>query len=310
MANKPVVSYKQLLDHLPYFRVEPGTKVSLDKNAPKHWRPGWAGDDKFDKAKRKSAAQSILADSVAALVESQDRLFADDSWSVLIVLQARDAAGKDSTIKHVMSGLNPQGCQVTSFKQPSHLELDHNFLWRCNSALPSRGCFGIFNRSYYEEVLIVRVHPELLLSQRIPDLKLGKKLWEERYDDINNFERHLARNGTLILKFFLNVSMEEQKQRFLDRIDDETKQWKYSTADMNERKYWDDYTQAYEQAIEATSTKWAPWHIVPADHKWVTRAVVAATISSSIKQLKLKYPRLDKEAQQNLAQQKKQLLKE
>ena len=285
-------------------------KVSLDNRAPKHWQPEWEGDQKLPKDERREAARTILADSVAALIETQERLYADNSWSVLIILQARDAAGKDSTIKHVTSGLNPQGCTVTSFKQPSAEELDHDFLWRCNSALPQRGCFGIFNRSYYEEVLVVRVHPELLLNQRIPNLKLGKKVWQERYEDINNFERHLARNGTLILKFFLNVSKEEQRSRFLDRIEEESKQWKYSTADLNERKYWDDYTLAYEQAIAATSTDWAPWHIIPADHKWVTRAAVAATIARAIDGLKLQYPKLSREQRKRLNEQRKALLNE
>jgi PPK2 family polyphosphate:nucleotide phosphotransferase len=209
----------------------------------------------------------------------------------LIVLQAMDAAGKDGTIKHVMSGVNPQGCQVFSFKKPSAEDLDHNFLWRYTKCLPERGRIGIFNRSYYEDVLVVKVHPELI-GRQIPreKEKVGKKFWEERYEDINAFERHLVRNGTTILKFFLNVSKSEQKRRFLERLERPEKNWKFSSADLAERGFWGQYMDAYEDAISATSTEWAPWHVVPADHKWVTRAVVADVIASAIRGLGLKAP--------------------
>jgi PPK2 family polyphosphate:nucleotide phosphotransferase len=204
-----------------------------------------------------------------------------------------DAAGKDGTIKHVMSGINPQGCQVYSFKHPSAEELDHNFLWRCNKALPERGRIGIFNRSYYEEVLIVKVHPELVAAQRIPAANSkDKKFWERRYDDINAFEQHLTHNGTAIVKFFLNVSREEQRERFLERINNPAKHWKFSASDVSEREYWNDYMQAYEDCLSATSTKSAPWYVIPADHKWVSRALVAAILTTTIKSLDLKWPKV------------------
>src|SRR5262249_34400069 len=219
--------------------------------------------------------KDLLSEDVAALAEAQDLLYASDTYAILLIFQAMDAAGKDGTIKHVMSGVNPQGCQVFSFKHPSAEELDHTFLWRCTKVLPERGRIGIFNRSYYEEVLIVRVHPEILAAQHIPGAKPNDKLWRARYDDINCFERHLVQNGTVILKSFLNVSKEQQRQRFLERIRDPNKHWKFSDSDLGERAHWDDYMSAYEDAIEATSTEWAPWHVVPADHKWVSRAIVA-----------------------------------
>jgi PPK2 family polyphosphate:nucleotide phosphotransferase len=209
-----------------------------------------------------------------------------------------DAAGKDGMIKHVMTGVNPSGCVVSSFKKPSDEELDHDFLWRYARKLPERGHIGIFNRSYYEEVLVVKVHPEILAGQKLP--KIPKTIWEERYDDINRFERHLARNGTLILKFFLNVSKKEQKKRFLARLDDPAKHWKFSAADVRERGFWDDYQDAFEDAITATSTDWAPWYVIPADHKWISRAIVAEVISKSIQELKLGYPKLGKEKKRQL----------
>ena len=310
MEKKPLKSYKQLVTFLSRFQVEPGRKVSLSGPGSGRWDPGWAGDKSQSKEERKKVAEQILSESITALVNAQDRLYAGDSWSVLIVFQARDAAGKDSTIKHVMSGLNPQGCQVTSFKQPSSEELDHNFLWRYNKGLPQRGCFGIFNRSYYEEVLVVRVHPQLIKKQRIPAVHLSKKLWAERFEDINNYEKHLARNGTLVLKFFLNVSKAEQRKRFIDRLENKEKQWKYSELDLEESRYWDDYTGAYEEAISATSTKWAPWHIIPADHKWVTRALVAGIISKSIRDLNLKFPKVDKAGRKKLEEQLRMLNEE
>jgi len=241
----------------------------------------------------KPRAKELLARGVEWLAEEQEKLYAQDSWSVLLVFQAMDAAGKDSTIKHVMSGVNPQGCQVYSFKQPSAEELDHDFLWRTMRALPERGRIGIFNRSYYEEVLVVRVHPEFLQKQRLPAGLVGDGVWDDRLADIAAFERYLARNGVLILKFFLNVSRKEQKQRFLDRLDEEDKNWKFSAADVKERAHWNDYMRAYEQAIRATARKHAPWYVVPADNKWYTRLVVAAAIVDALERIGLKYPELD-----------------
>jgi PPK2 family polyphosphate:nucleotide phosphotransferase len=210
---------------------------------------------------------------------------------VLLVFQALDAAGKDGAIKHVMSGVNPQGCQVYSFKQPSSEDLDHTFLWRCMKALPERGRIGIFNRSYYEDVLVARVHPQVVAAQRLPSARPKRKsFWAARYDDVNAFERHLERNGTLVLKFFLNVSKDEQRKRFLDRIEDPAKHWKFSSADLAERAFWDDYQRAYEQMLTYTSTPWAPWHVIPADHKWVSRALVANLIVRALEDLKLDYP--------------------
>jgi PPK2 family polyphosphate:nucleotide phosphotransferase len=229
----------------------------------------------------------------------------------LIVLQAMDAAGKDGTIKHVMSGVNPQGCQVFSFKKPTAEELDHNFLWRYMKRLPERGRIGIFNRSYYEDVLVVKVHPELI-GRQLPreKEKPGKKFWEDRYEDINTFERHLVRNGTVILKFFLNVSKDEQKRRFMERLDRPEKNWKFSPADLAERGYWDDYMAAYEDALGATSTEWAPWYVVPADYKWITRTVVADIVSTAIQGLKLKYPEVTAEQQKLLEEARVKLSKE
>jgi PPK2 family polyphosphate:nucleotide phosphotransferase len=243
----------------------------------------------------KERAKEYVQDNLEKLSRSQELLYANDVYSLLVIFQAMDAAGKDGMIKHVMSGLNPQGCQVASFKRPSDEELDHNFLWRCQLHLPERGRIGIFNRSYYEEVLIVRVHPELLERQRLPAGKRDKSFWEARYEDINNFEKHLARNGTLILKFFLNVSKKEQKKRFLERLTNPAKYWKFSAADLEERAYWKDYMEAYDDAISATSTKWAPWYIIPADNKWIARAAVSAIISHSIESLGLKAPQVPKE---------------
>ncbi|HEX4070637.1 MAG TPA: PPK2 family polyphosphate kinase, partial [Planctomycetaceae bacterium] len=233
----------------------------------------WGGKERRKKLSRRTL-ESLLKDDIARLAEAQDLLYAADSWSVLLILQAMDAAGKDSTIKHVMSGVNPQGCQVHAFKRPSVEELDHTFLWRCMKALPERGRIGIFNRSYYEEVLVVKVHRDLLAAEHIPRQTSTKKLWKDRYDDINRFERHLTRNGTLILKFFLHVSQEEQRQRFLDRIKKADKHWKLSPDDVRERQFWDQYMKAYEDCLSQTSTAWAPWYIIPADDKSVTRTLV------------------------------------
>jgi PPK2 family polyphosphate:nucleotide phosphotransferase len=253
--------------------------------------PAWAGDGNIPKDKRKKVAEEFLSQEVSSLADAQELLYAADTWSLLIILQAMDAAGKDGTIKHVMSGVNPQGCQIYSFKRPSDEELDHNFLWRCWKAVPERGRIGIFNRSYYEEVLVVRVHPEYLEAQRLPDQEFDKDFWQARYDDINNFEQHLTHNGTAIIKFFLHVSKDEQRKRFLARLDDPDKHWKFSAQDVAERAHWDKYMRAFEDAISATSTDWAPWYIIPADHKWVSRALVANIIATTIKSLDLEFPK-------------------
>jgi PPK2 family polyphosphate:nucleotide phosphotransferase len=266
------------------FRVRPGKKFALADHDP-----AWAGDPKEPENKRREKAEQLLAADVEELARMQELLWAADTWSVLAIFQAMDAAGKDGVIKHVMSGIHPQGVEVTSFKHPSAEELDHTFLWRCMKRLPERGRIGIFNRSYYEEVLIVRVHPELLAAQRIPGVE-AKKTWEGRFDDINAFERHLTRNGTVVLKFFLNVSREEQRKRFLARIDEPAKHWKFSASDVAERGHWDEYMTAYEAMLAATSTEHAPWYVVPADRKWVSRAVVAAVLAGTIGRLGLDWP--------------------
>jgi PPK2 family polyphosphate:nucleotide phosphotransferase len=242
----------------------------------------------------KPRAQEMLKAGVAALAEFQQMLYAQDRWAVLLIFQAMDAAGKDSAIKHVMSGIDPQGCQVFSFKAPSSEELDHDYLWRCLKCLPERGRIGIFNRSYYEETLIVRVHPELLAKQKLPMEVVSKRIWEERFEDISNFERHLARNGVAICKFFLHVSKKEQKQRFIERLKDPEKHWKFSLTDVEERKLWDAYMDAYEDMVRHTAAKHAPWYVVPADHKWFTRLVVAAAVVQTLASLRLHYPKLDK----------------
>ncbi|HSQ54515.1 MAG TPA: polyphosphate kinase 2 family protein [Gemmata sp.] len=286
-------------DIIDLFRVPVGKKLRL-----KDHNPGWkqtAEFEDFGKEALKERAREVLDRNLAELEEAQGLLYADDRYSILIVLQAMDAAGKDGTIKHVMSGVNPQGCQVFSFKKPSAEELDHNFLWRYMKSLPERGRIGIFNRSYYEDVLVVKVHPELL-GRQLPreNEKIGKKFWEARYEDINAFERHLVRNGTIILKFFLNVSKAEQKKRFLERLERPEKNWKFSTADLAERGHWDEYMEVYEDALSATSTDWAPWYVIPADHKWVTRAVVADIVTTAISGLGLKYPELTPEQRKRL----------
>ncbi len=241
------------------------------------------------------------------LADLQGKLYAQDRWGVLLIFQAMDAAGKDGTIKHVMSGVNPQGVQVSSFKAPSSEELDHDFLWRTMKCVPERGRIGIFNRSYYEEVLVVRVHPEFLESQKLPPDLVTKRIWDERYEDINAFERYLSSNGYLILKFFLNVSKKEQKKRFLERLDMPDKNWKFSINDAKERGFWDDYMTSYEDLIRATSTEWAPWHVVPADNKWFTRLAVAATIIRALEKLDLAYPKVDKAKRRELDEVRKAL---
>ncbi|MBL0289253.1 MAG: polyphosphate kinase 2 family protein [Betaproteobacteria bacterium] len=249
----------------------------------------------------KPRARDLLAHGVEWLAEAQDKLYAQNRWSVLLVFQAMDAAGKDGTIKHVTSGLNPQGCQVYSFKQPSAEELDHDFLWRATRCLPERGRIGIFNRSHYEEVLVVRVHQEILRGQQLPAKLVGRRIWDERLEDIAAYERHLARNGTVILKFFLNVSRKEQKRRFLERLDEPEKNWKFAAADVTERGHWDAYMAAYEAAIRATAARHAPWYVVPADNKWYTRLVVAAAIVDAMESLDLAYPTIDEAQRRELA---------
>ena len=284
------------------FRVSPGEAPKLDARDP-----SWAGDEDRSEKKRRKHAGKILEDGVEELAELQELLYASDTWSVLVVFQALDAAGKDGAIKHVMSGVNPQGVEVTSFKEPSSEDLDHTFLWRCMKKLPERGRIGIFNRSYYEEVLIVRVHPNLLEAQSIPNVHAEDQTWHDRFEDINAFEKHLARNGTKIVKIFLHVSQEEQKSRFLDRINRPDKHWKFASADITERQYFDDYTKAYEEMIAATSTDYAPWYVIPADKKWVSRAAVATILAGTIQQLGLNWPVVSEEQEQEIESARKKL---
>jgi PPK2 family polyphosphate:nucleotide phosphotransferase len=298
----PLMLKKEILDAL---RVKPGSKLRL-----KDHDTGWAVTKELKelgKEEIKERAQEILNRNLAELTEAQDLLYADDRYALLVVLQAMDAAGKDGTIKHVMSGVNPQGCQVYSFKKPSAEELDHTFLWRCMCKLPERGRIGIFNRSYYEDVLVTRVHPEILETQKLPPGKRGKSFWEARYDDINAFEKHLVRNGTVIVKFYLNVSKKEQKRRFVERLQRDEKNWKFSPSDLVERDFWDDYQEAYEAALSATSTEEAPWYVVPADNKWATRAIVADIISNTLRSMDLKYPEPTEEQMKLLAEARKKL---
>jgi len=254
-------------------------------------------------------AQEFVHNNLAKLTAAQELLYANSTRAVLLVFQAMDAAGKDGMIKHVMSGLNPQGCQVYSFKKPSDEDLQHDFLWRCVKCLPERGRIGIFNRSYYEEVLVVRVHPEILEHQKLPPGKRGKAFWRQRFEDINALERHLVANGTVVLKFFLNLSKGEQKRRFLERLNTPEKNWKFSAADLAERRHWDDYMAAYEEAIGATSTEWAPWYVIPADDKWLARAAVSAIVSHAIDHLDLAPPVLPPEHAQQLAAARRELLR-
>jgi len=283
------------------FRISKGENFRLKDVHP---------DDTLDFTKEadKPRAKEALAMGVTALAELQDKLYAQDKWAVLLIFQAMDAAGKDGAIKHVLSGVNPQGCQVYSFKSPSSDDLDHDYLWRCMKCLPNRGQIGIFNRSYYEEVLVVRVHPEFLTKQKLPAKLVGKKIWEERFEDIRNFEQYLARNGVVVRKFFLHVSKKEQKRRFLERIDDPLKNWKFSSNDANERDFWDDYMEAYEQMIQETATKDAPWYVVPADNKWFTRVIVALAVIETLASLDLAYPKVDDAKLKELAAAKKKLL--
>jgi PPK2 family polyphosphate:nucleotide phosphotransferase len=265
------------------YRVTDGKKFRL-----KDFDPADTG-----KLHSKENALKLLEKGIASLSDLQDKLYAANSWGLLLIFQAMDAAGKDGAVKHVMSGVNPAGCQVYPFKTPSNEELDHDYLWRTSQRLPERGRIGIFNRSYYEEVLIVRVHPEVLKSERMPSSLVTSDIWKNRYEDINSFERYLSRNGILVRKFFLNLSKGEQKRRFLARLDQPEKNWKFSAADVHERKYWDDYMKAYEEMITNTATERAPWYVVPADNKWFTRLVVAAAIVETLEDLKLSYPKVD-----------------
>jgi PPK2 family polyphosphate:nucleotide phosphotransferase len=281
--------------------VRPGTGINLRKDFDPAYTGHFTG---------KEHARKTLAEGIRLLSEQQDMLYAQDTFALLIIFQALDAAGKDGTIKHVMSGVNPQGVQVTSFKTPSVEELNHDYLWRCTKALPERGRIGIFNRSYYEEVLAVRIHPELLSNQHIPPDLNDKNIWDRRFEEINNFEKYLTNNGILILKFFLNVSKDEQKRRFLERVEEPEKNWKFSAADIRERGYWDHYMDAYEEVLNNTSTRWAPWYVVPADHKWFTRLAVSTVIHSTLDKLKLAYPKVSKEQKQALLEAKAEMMQE
>ena len=291
-----------------------GTTVPVDKKIriedhPSSWKD--IDDLKLGGLRlTKENANQILEESRASLEKAQELLWAEDSHSLLIILQGMDAAGKDSIIEHVMSGVNPQGCEVTNFKVPSEKELNHDFMWRCYQSLPERGKIGIFNRSYYEEVLVVRVHPELLQKQKLPGIKDLDKLWEKRYESINDIERHLVRNGTIVLKFFLNESRGEQKERFLARLNDPEKLWKFNPADVGERDHWDSYMAAYEDMLRATNTKAAPWYIIPADQKWLSRALIATIITQTIESLDIHYPKPSEEMMKELEQAKKKLMKE
>ncbi len=279
------------------YRVDSGKHFRL-----KHFDPGAT-----DHCRSKEEAEEGLQQGILRMAELQDKLYAQDRWSLLLIVQAMDAAGKDGIIKHVMSGVNPQGCQVYSFKAPSEVELQHDFLWRTTRDLPERGHIGIFNRSYYEEVLVVRVHPEILKNQKTPPSLVGKNIWDERFEDIRCFERHMARSGTVIRKFFLNLSKKEQKARFLARLDQPEKNWKFSAADIHERQYWDDYQKAYEDMIRNTATEHAPWYVVPADNKWFTRVVVSAVVIETLKALNLAYPKVGGAKLKELEAAKKEL---
>jgi len=279
------------------FRVRPGVPVRLRRYATDDTRP----------FKHKRKAVSKLKAGLERLVRLQELLFAEDRWSMLLVFQGMDAAGKDSAIKHVMSGLNPQGTQVYSFKRPSEEELDHDYLWRSVKALPERGRIGIFNRSYYEEVLVVRVHPEILGAEKLPPPPVTPRLWTHRYEDINAFERHLSRNGTIIRKFFLHVSKDEQRRRLLERLEEPAKKWKFQPGDLDERDRWDDYRRAYEQMLSRTSTRHAPWFVVPADHKWFTRLAIAELVAEALEGLGLAFPKPSKEQLVALAEARNRL---
>jgi len=299
------VARREILDRIQKY-VDPFRITKAKGFRLKDFDPGDTRGLKLDKGE----AAELLQRGTEWLAEEQNMLYAQDSWSLLLVFQAMDAAGKDGTIKHVMSGVNPQGCQVFSFKQPSREDLDHDFLWRYIKCLPERGRIGIFNRSYYEEVLVVRVHPEILRRQRLPPRSVGKRIWDERLADIAHFEDYLMRQGTILLKFFLHVSREEQKRRFMERLDKPRKHWKFSSADIRERGFWGDYMHAFEEAIRATAAPHAPWFIVPADNKWFTRLVVAAAIVEAVENLDLSYPKIDAAKKKELAKARAALARE
>lgn len=292
-------------------KVPSGKKVDL-KNLNPGWVPDWVADCQKKQGKKavKQQALDLVEANRQKLVGIQELLWASDTYSMLIILQGMDAAGKDGVISHVMSGVNPQGCDVHGFKTPSEEELNHDFLWRYIKVLPERGHIGIFNRSYYEDVLIVKVRPEVFEKQKLPPGKTGTPFWEERYEDINRFEHHLVRNGTVVLKFFLNVSKKKQKQRLLQRLEDPDKHWKFSLSDLSEREKWKDYMAAYEDVLNETNTDWAPWYVIPADKKWVSHAAISEIIVSQIAKLKLKYPVLSKEQEAALEKAKVELKKE
>jgi PPK2 family polyphosphate:nucleotide phosphotransferase len=299
MPRKEIIDQIQKYTHP--FRITSGKGFQL-----KDFDPGDTRGLRMDKGE----AAELLQRGTQWLAEEQDMLYAQDRWSLLLVFQAMDAAGKDSTIKHVMSGVNPQGCRVSSFKQPSQEDLDHDFLWRYVRRLPERGQIGIFNRSYYEEVLVVRVHEDILKRQKLPPQVMGKRIWDERLADIAHFEGYLTRQGVVILKFFLNLSREEQKKRFMKRLDTPEKNWKFSASDVHERRYWRDYMRSFEDAIRATASEHAPWYVVPADNKWFTRLVVAAAIVEAVEQLDLAYPKVSAEQKKELAAAREELARE
>jgi PPK2 family polyphosphate:nucleotide phosphotransferase len=294
--DEAIMPRQEILDstqkYVQPFRITKGNGFQL-----KNFDPG----DTLGLKMSRGEASALLQQGTQWLAEEQDMLYAQDRWSLLLVFQAMDAAGKDGTIKHVMSGVNPQGCQVFSFKQPSQEDLSHDFMWRYSRRVPERGKIGIFNRSYYEEVLILRVHEAILRQQKVPQPLIGKHIWEERLTDIAHFEDYLTRQGIIVLKFFLHLSREEQKKRFMKRLDEPEKNWKFSASDVHERKFWNDYMQAYEQAIRATAAKHAPWFVVPADNKWFTRLVVSAAIVEAVEHLDLTYPKVDAEKKKELA---------
>ena len=300
MSNKDLI--KRARKFAAPFRVTKGSKFRLKDVDP--------GDTLHLQSEDKPRAKEVLSNGVQLLAELQDMLYAQDRWAVLIILQAMDAAGKDGTIKHIMSGVNPQGCQVHSFKSPSPEELDHDYLWRCMKALPNKGNIGIFNRSYYEETLVVRVHKEYLANEKLPPELVTRNIWKERFQDIRSFERYLTRNGVVIRKFYLHVSKEEQERRFMERIENPEKNWKFSASDVKERQHWDDYMKAFEDMIRNTATEDAPWYVVPADNKWFTRLVVAAAIIDALASLDLHYPKVDDKKLEELAAAKKTMLSE
>jgi len=290
-----MMEIQEIIDQLI---VPPGKKINLARD----YDPGFK-DESIDK----EAARQRVARGVEKLSEFQDKLYARNQFSMLLIFQAMDAAGKDGVIKHVMTGLNPQGVQVFSFKHPSAEELDHDYLWRCVVRLPERGRIGIFNRSYYEDVLIVRVHPEILEAQQLPEPFAGKDIWKRRFEQINNFEKHLTENGTIVRKFFLNISRDEQKKRFMDRIDQPDKNWKFAAGDVKERQHWDEYMHAYEEMLSHTSTEAAPWYVIPADAKWFTRLCVAGIIYKTMEDLNPTYPEIDDAKRAELARSRKML---